>query len=159
MPATIFLNSEDSTWTAAVDDDHVVLTGDAGTFVVNDERDDRFRVTGSSGTLVASAVQAGSVIWIAIDGHVLEMHAGTGAPPPRPATRDEDSLAPLMSATVVKIHVRPGDRVQEGDTLVTLEAMKMEMPIKAPRAATIAAVNCSEGALAPAGTPVVTLRD
>jgi 3-methylcrotonyl-CoA carboxylase alpha subunit len=52
-----------------------------------------------------------------------------------------------MSATVVRIHVQPGDRVEAGDPLVVLEAMKMELPIRAPRDATVRAVHCREGEL------------
>jgi 3-methylcrotonyl-CoA carboxylase alpha subunit len=155
----IFVTNEASTWTAVVDDEQVGLTEAEATFVVSALGDGRFRAGAASGTLVACAAQAGDVIWVGIDGHVLAMEVGSGQTISRPATRDADSLAPLMSATVVKIHVRPGDRVQEGDTLVTLEAMKMEMAIRAPRAGVIAAVHCSEGTLAPVGQPVVTLGE
>jgi 3-methylcrotonyl-CoA carboxylase alpha subunit len=52
-----------------------------------------------------------------------------------------------MPATVVGIPVKPGDRVASGDPLVLLEAMKMEMPIRAPRAGTVRAIHCAEGEL------------
>ena len=52
-----------------------------------------------------------------------------------------------MPATVVKVLVAPGQRVRHGDTLVVLEAMKMELPIRAPADATVQAVNCREGEL------------
>ena len=159
MLKTIFVTCQESTWTAVVDDERIVLTEAGATFAVSALGDGRFRAAEGSGDVPACAAQAGDVVWIGIDGHVFEMQAGTGQTASRPSTRDEDTLAPSMSATVVKIHVRPGDRVQEGDTLVTLEAMKMEMAIRAPRAGVIAAVHCSEGALAPVGQPVVTLGE
>jgi biotin carboxyl carrier protein len=158
MRKLISVASDASTWTATVDGDHVVLAEAEATFAVTDDGDGRFRAIGQASTVVGSAAASGDVIWIGIDGHVLAMKIGTGTAAARPAARDADSLAPLMPATVVKIHVRPGDRVQNGDILVTLEAMKMEMPIRAPRAGTIAAVHCSEGSLAPVGEPVVTLE-
>jgi biotin carboxyl carrier protein len=52
-----------------------------------------------------------------------------------------------MPATVVKILVTAGQTVRHGDTLVVLEAMKMELPIRAPADATVQAVNCREGEL------------
>jgi len=57
-----------------------------------------------------------------------------------------DLTAP-MPATVVKILVAAGQTVKHGDTLVVLEAMKMELPIRAPADAVVQAVNCREGEL------------
>ncbi len=50
-----------------------------------------------------------------------------------------------ITGTVWKIEKRPGDKVQEGDTVVILESMKMEMPVEAPASGTIEAVNVKEG--------------
>jgi biotin carboxyl carrier protein len=53
--------------------------------------------------------------------------------------------------------VKPGDQVAEGDVLITLEAMKMELPIRAPRAAAVTAVRCAAGDLVQPGAPLVDL--
>jgi biotin carboxyl carrier protein len=45
---------------------------------------------------------------------------------------DAGVMAP-MPATVVAINATAGQSVNEGDTLIVLEAMKMELPIKSPR--------------------------
>jgi biotin carboxyl carrier protein len=55
------------------------------------------------------------------------------------------ALSAPMPATVVAIKVDAGQEVAAGDLLVMLEAMKMELPIRAPRDATVAAVHCVEG--------------
>jgi biotin carboxyl carrier protein len=60
-----------------------------------------------------------------------------------------------MPATVIKIHVKPGDAVKKGDTVVVLEAMKMELPVRALADATIATVCCREGELVPADAILV----
>jgi len=52
-----------------------------------------------------------------------------------------------MPATVLQVLVRPGDTVRSGDTVVILEAMKMELPLRATAAATVTAVHCREGEL------------
>ena len=57
-----------------------------------------------------------------------------------------DLTAP-MPATVVKILVATGQTVKHGETLLVLEAMKMELPIRAPADAVVQAVNCREGEL------------
>ncbi len=49
-----------------------------------------------------------------------------------------------ITGTVWKIEKKVGDKVAEGDVLVILESMKMEMPIEAPVAGTIAKVTVSE---------------
>jgi 3-methylcrotonyl-CoA carboxylase alpha subunit len=63
-------------------------------------------------------------------------------------------LAP-MPATVIKIHVKRGDEVKKGDPVVVLEAMKMELPVRALADATIAAVCCREGELVQADATLV----
>ena len=62
-----------------------------------------------------------------------------------------------MPATVMKIQVKPGDAVKKGDVLVLLEAMKMELPIRAPGDATVVAICCREGDLVPADAVLVEL--
>ena len=57
------------------------------------------------------------------------------------------SLAAPMPATVAKILVAPGQAVRHGDTLIVVEAMKMELPIRAPADGVVTAVNCHEGEL------------
>jgi len=56
-------------------------------------------------------------------------------------------LTTPMPATVVKVLVVPGQSVRHGDILVVVEAMKMELPIRAPSDAVVKSVNCREGEL------------
>ncbi len=60
-----------------------------------------------------------------------------------------------MPATVVAIHAAAGQAVTEGDTLILLEAMKMELPIKAPRSAVVKAVHCAQGELVQPGVNLI----
>ncbi len=146
MAETIRLISGGVRWTAAIDGSRITVDGGAS-FGVQDEGDGRLRLEGPDGTVMVIAVSAGGAIWIGADGHALEFHVARGGETVRSAVRDQDALTPPMSATVVRIQVHPGDHVQPGDTLVVLEAMKMELPIRAPRAATVRAVHCEEGQL------------
>jgi urea carboxylase len=63
-----------------------------------------------------------------------------------------------MPATVIKIHVTPGDLVKKGDTVLLLEAMKMELPIRALGDGIVAAVCCREGELVQADATLVEFR-
>jgi biotin carboxyl carrier protein len=57
------------------------------------------------------------------------------------------ALTAPMPATVVTVRVQPGTAVKKGDTVVILEAMKMELPIRSPADATVTAVHCKPGDL------------
>jgi len=70
------------------------------------------------------------------------------------ATAGETLVAP-MPATVLKLLVKAGDAVKKGDTVLVLEAMKMELPVRAPADATIGAVRCREGELVPADATLI----
>jgi biotin carboxyl carrier protein len=58
---------------------------------------------------------------------------------------------------VVKLLVRPGDRVTAGQATVVLEAMKMENELRAPRAGTVHEVRCAEGAAVEAGQDLIVV--
>ena len=60
------------------------------------------------------------------------------------AGEGEPVLAPL-GGNIWKVHVSPGDTVEEGDVMIILEAMKMETEVRAPKAGTIGEVFIKEG--------------
>jgi acetyl-CoA/propionyl-CoA carboxylase biotin carboxyl carrier protein len=64
-----------------------------------------------------------------------------------------------MQSSVVKIAVAEGDVVEVGQTIIVLEAMKMEQPIKAHKAGTIANIKTEVGATVPAGTVLMDIED
>lgn len=57
----------------------------------------------------------------------------------------QSSLAARMDGRVVRVLVRPGERVGAGQPLVVLEAMKMEDALRAPTEATVREVRVTEG--------------
>jgi biotin carboxyl carrier protein len=63
-----------------------------------------------------------------------------------------------MPATVRKIAGAAGDAVHRGEVLIVLEAMKMELPVRAPADGTIARVNCREGELVQPGQELAELQ-
>jgi acetyl-CoA carboxylase biotin carboxyl carrier protein len=63
-----------------------------------------------------------------------------------------------ITGTVWKIEVEVGDAVAEGDTVVILESMKMEMPIEAEDEGTVAEIRCEEGQAVSEGDTLVVLE-
>jgi acetyl-CoA carboxylase biotin carboxyl carrier protein len=63
-----------------------------------------------------------------------------------------------ITGTVWKIEVQVGDTVEEGDTVVVLESMKMEMPVEAEDEGTVAEIRCEEGQAVSEGETLVVLE-
>jgi biotin carboxyl carrier protein len=70
----------------------------------------------------------------------------------------ESALAAPMPGTVIRVHVRAGDRVGPRQHLLVLEAMKMETPVSAPYEATVKAVHVAEGDRVGGGALLVELE-
>jgi 3-methylcrotonyl-CoA carboxylase alpha subunit len=154
MPTRVHL-SGDGDWDAEVAGDQVTLDGKGGVVTVRRGEGAAITAESSDEQMHGVATVRGDAVWISIDGHAFELHARHGARR-RASAADEDALSPPMSATVVRILVKPGATVAAGDVLIALEAMKMELGIRAPRAGTVTAIHCREGELVQPGTPLVT---
>lgn len=50
-----------------------------------------------------------------------------------------------ITGTVWQVEKNVGDKVEEGDVVVILESMKMEMPVEAPAAGTLVELRCAPG--------------
>ena len=131
-------------------DDPIVVTriGDGVYCVERDGRNEIVYVAGSAGDT-----------WAFWNGQVFR---GSFAEPsqdrPRaPRAKTTQSLTAPMPATVINVFVQPGAAVKKGDILVILEAMKMELPIRAPADAIVAAVHCRAGDLVQPETTLIDL--
>ena len=97
--------------------------------------------------------------WIWYDGVAYRPEVADSQRPARPRSRDNaGSLAAPMPATVRAIAVAPGDRVARGDTLIVLEAMKMELPLKSPADGVVVSIACEVGDMVQPGVPLVELQ-
>ena len=63
-----------------------------------------------------------------------------------------------MVANVWKVVVAPGDVVAEGDAVVILESMKMEIPVESPFSGTVREVRVKEGAVVQEGDVVAVVE-
>jgi acetyl-CoA carboxylase biotin carboxyl carrier protein len=91
----------------------------------------------------------------------------TGAPFPSDAvrvrgrmlyTRRMADIEAHITGTVWKIEVAVGDDVEDGDTVVILESMKMEMPVESEDDGKVAEIRCEEGQSVQEGDVLVVLE-
>jgi len=99
-----------------------------------------------------------------------------GAPAPAPAEDEDEPAAPPppaapagaalaagevvkspMPGNILKINVAQGQKVNEGDVLIVLEAMKMENEIVATKSGTVAQIVTAKGAVVETGAPLVVI--
>ena len=110
----------------------------------------------------AYAVRTGTDTWVHLDGrvHVVSARPSPAAGRGRPhGTLDDDAaLSAPMPATVVSVNVEVGQQVSRGDALITLEAMKMELAIRAPRDGSILRINCKPGELVQPGIRLIDFQ-
>ena len=108
---------------------------------------------------------------VAYDVQVEELGA-TSAPAPVAAPAPKAAPAPTapagqagsievnapMPGTIVSVAVTAGQAVKKGDTLVVIEAMKMENEIAAPQDGTVATINCTKGESVDSGKLLVSMN-
>jgi acetyl-CoA/propionyl-CoA carboxylase biotin carboxyl carrier protein len=135
------------------------ITPYAGTVADAPEPDERNKVTVEVGGRRLEVVLPAGLA--AIGGG-----AGGGAKKPKRsagkkagAAASGDSVASPMQGTIVKVTVSEGDSVAEGDTLVVLEAMKMEQPIKAHKAGTVTGLKAEVGTGVTNGEVICEIKD
>ena len=118
---------------------------------------------------------------ITVNGNVydvtVEEGASSGVAPvaaaPKAAPKAAPAAAPKAAASsgagsvkieagaagkVFKIEANVGDSVKAGDAVVIIEAMKMEIPVVAPKDGTVASIDCAVGDACAAGQLLATLN-
>ena len=139
----------------------MTLEGD-GRASVGDGAPMRVQVVGPGEVRVGDETQRSAWVaaaddtrWVFLDGEVFEFEVQRQGR--RRAPSATGSLSAPMPASVVRVDAAPGDRVRKGDSLVILEAMKMELPVRAPADGVVTAVHCKPGDLVRPGVPLIDL--
>lgn len=113
---------------------------------------------------------------ITVNGNVYDVTVeenGAGAPAAAPAARPAAApkAAPKAAAgagsikveagaagKVFKLEAAVGQKLAKGDTVMIVEAMKMEIPVVAPEAGTVASIDVAVGDMVEAGATLATLN-
>lgn len=139
---------------ATVEGRRVTIEGVTGEWLIEPRADGRWSVNGVPG----SALRTPDGTWVTMAGVAARAEVEAAEARPRIRTTDADALRPPMSATVIRITITEGATVSEGDALIVLEAMKMELPIRAPRDGVVKAIHCREGELVQPSTVLIDLE-
>ena len=125
--------------------------------ISRDAQANRLLVEVDGSAHIAHVTKVGDDWWIHLDGRI---HVVTGHEPGSSSDSSGDGgLTAPMPGTILEIHVKTGQRVREGQTLLVMEAMKMEHRIQAPKAGEVVSLNFSEGDRVDMGTTLVELSD
>ena len=157
MPNQMRVTDGRREWVATVDGSVVTIEGVEGAFTLSARPDGRWSIEHAGHSDTAITARSPEGVWIGIGGSGALWQARPASSRTRHAAVDTDVRAP-MSATVVRVLVTAGQQVAEGDILVVVEAMKMEMPLRATHAAVVRAVHCREGELVQAASLLVELE-
>lgn len=125
--------------------------------VARDNQPGRLLVEVNGQAQFAHVAKVGDSWWIHLDGriHVVNGHETGSAD----SSAGEGGLTAPMPGTILEIYAKAGQRVREGQTLLVMEAMKMEHRIQAPKAGEVLSVNFSEGDRVDMGATLVELGD
>jgi biotin carboxyl carrier protein len=120
----------------------------------------RARVLDRNGQVtLVDGVEGLDSIWVHVGHESVEVEVEEGAHEPtrRRSRAGSEGLSAPMPATVIRVLVTEGQEVTRGEPLVLLEAMKMELPIRAARDGTIVRIVCRQGELVQPGVPLLEM--
>lgn len=126
-------------------------TGTESTAVTNDAGEEVYTVSVEGQSYTVTVADGGDLTGIAPVGSAAPVVSGA-----IPAGGGSPVAAPL-AGNIFKVLAKPGQQVNEGDTVLILEAMKMETEISAPKSGVIADVNVGEGDSVAVGDVLLTI--
>lgn len=118
----------------------------------------RYQLTQGTKRHLAFAVGTRNT-WVFLNGRTYLVSDTADRSRGRSRADEQDALTAPMPATVLAIHVVPGQRVHQSEVLILLEAMKMELPIRSPRDGIVKAIGCQVGELIQPGTTLIELEN
>ena len=132
-----------------------VPTGNEDSTVTNEAGEEVYTVELEGQQYVVTVGNGGNISSATPVGSTAPAMGSNGSQAPAPAGGDPVN-APL-AGNIFKVEVSPGQQVKEGDTLIVLEAMKMETAVSAPKDGVVATIDTSVGDSVAVGDKLLTL--
>ena len=152
MPSIVRLGDREVS--VGVDGDRVTVNGATFTVTPIDRGLYRLSHEGRHWTVAIAGPPAARWVWV--DGRVDVLEVSDAADRGRSRRRSAShELTAPMPATVTRVVVSPDTAVKAGDVLLMLEAMKMELAVRAPQDGTVGAIHCKAGDLVQPGVPLL----
>ena len=130
-----------------------------GDFFVESIGNEWYLVGDSARRWRVAVAGTGETRWVFVDGEVALLQiTDVDSDSGRPKARTDAGVMAPMPATVVTVNVTAGQSVKHGETLIVLEAMKMELPIRAPHDGIVSAVHCATGDLVQPGVNLLEFK-
>lgn len=126
-------------------------TGKESSVVSNDAGEEVYTVSVEGASYTVTVSNGGDLTGIAPVG------GATAAPAAGSVPAGGDPVPAPLAGNIFKVLVSPGQQVNEGDTIIILEAMKMETEVSAPKSGTIGSINIKEGDSVAVGDNLLTI--
>ncbi len=147
----VILRKEEGAERVEVDGVSMVLR-DAG------RRDGRWLLEIEGQRIPVRFLRQGDTVWVQTGGRIYPVRMRVPTEAAQENQRRDPLIRSPMTGKVIRVPVRPGDRVEEGEVVVTVEAMKMEYHLEAPFDAVVEEVHAREGDLVDQDQVLVRLR-
>jgi 3-methylcrotonyl-CoA carboxylase alpha subunit len=139
--------------------DEQTVTFDDQNYLVERIGDGVYTVSGGPARLRVIVAGPADDCWVFVNGRVAQVEiVDAGRRTPRRIRSTSHEMSAPMPATVVKVLVEPQAHVSKGDTILILEAMKMELPVRAARDGVVRRILCSQGDLVQPGVNLVEIE-
>ncbi len=129
-----------------------VPTGKEGSVVTTESGEELYTVSVEGVSYSVTVSNGGDVSGIAPVGSGAPAAAGAASVP-----AGGDPVPAPLAGNIFKVLVKPGQQVAEGETIIILEAMKMETEVSAAKAGAVSAVNVKEGDSVAVGDVLLTI--
>jgi biotin carboxyl carrier protein len=134
-----------------------VIEAEAGVWVLRQGNEQTVAQVDGVGAKMTVEIRRPGADPVAVAAEVGGAQAKPAAPVKLGGATGPVTMRSPIPGRVVKVLVKVDDPVTAGQTVIVLEAMKMENELRAPRAGRVAAVQCTEGTAVEAGQELVVL--
>jgi len=112
--------------------------------------------------MFGAVAQEGGTTWFSLNGEVWTVEGAAGGRSARGAAKslafDASQVRAPMPGKIIKVMSAVGSTVQMGDTLIVMEAMKMEYTLKAAAAGVVEEISCEVGQQVVLGATLAKLK-